>query len=74
MFAVLSISLFISDSRRSYTAMVDSMKRHAENNPSVIVQNSSGSVHGLLNTDPVGGTYATRDTVDLDDIVLPTDP
>lgn len=54
--------------------MVDSMKSHAENKPPVIVQNSSGNVHGLFNADPIGGTYATRDTVDLDDFVLLTDP
>ena len=54
--------------------MVDSMKSHAENKPPVIVQNSSGNVPGLFNADPIGGTYATRDTVDLYDFVLLTDP
>lgn len=72
-FAGISVFIFLNDTQRSYAAMVDSMKQHAADNPSLIVEFGGKGGLDLKSSEPVSAGYATRNANDFPDIVLPAD-
>ncbi len=72
-FAVTAVTIFVNDTRHAYDNMLESMKRHAETSPNMIVERKGFQGSSLQGADPIGAGYATRTSIDLNGLVMPTE-